>query len=242
MEESIRINKYLSQAADCSRRQADHMLLEGRVLVNGSIAKTGQMVSSLDEVALDGHKLNMLKNCVVLAWYKPVGVTCTEKDAHASKTIRDVFSYPVRLTYAGRLDRDSEGLLLLTNDGQLIQNLMRGAYGHEKEYVVKVDREITDSFLQKMAQGIYLKDLKQTTRPCEITKEGRYTFHIILTQGLNRQIRRMCAALGYQVKILKRIRVANILLQDLKPGQYREITGEELSKLYATVHLNSHEM
>ncbi len=235
MEESIRINKYLSQAAGCSRRQADHILLEGRVLVNGSVAKTGQMVSSLDEIALDGHKLNMPEKSVVLAWYKPVGVTCTEKDAHASKTIRDVFSYPVRLTYAGRLDRDSEGLLLLTNDGQLIQNLMRGAFGHEKEYVVKVDREITDSFLQKMAKGIYLKDLKQTTRSCEITKEGRYTFRIILTQGLNRQIRCMCAALGYQVKTLKRIRVANILLQDLKPGQYREITGEELSKLYATI-------
>ncbi|MCD8069257.1 MAG: pseudouridine synthase, partial [Lachnospiraceae bacterium] len=154
---------------------------------------------------------------------------------HAKKTIRDVFSYPVRLTYAGRLDRDSEGLLLLTDDGELIQRLMHGSSGHEKEYVVKVDREVTDDFLRAMSKGIYLKELSQTTRPCEAVREGKYTFRIILTQGLNRQIRRMCAALGFQVRSIRRVRVANIWLKDLKPGQYREITGEEREALYGLV-------
>ena len=140
--------------------------------------------------------------------------------------------YPVRVTYAGRLDKDSEGLLLLTNDGDLIDAMMRGANRHEKEYVVKVTREVTEEFLEKLAAGVYIKELAQTTRPCQVEMLGKYTFRIILTQGLNRQIRRMCAAFGVEVKSLKRVRVMNIMLGNLKPGAFKEITGEELERLY----------
>ena len=143
----------------------------------------------------------------------------------------DLIHYPERLTYAGRLDKDSEGLILLTNDGDLINAMMRGANRHEKEYIVKTDREITPDFLDKMRNGVYLKELDITTRECRIEKTGKYTFRIILTQGVNRQIRRMCEACGVKVKALKRIRVMNILLGDLKPGEWREITGEELEQL-----------
>ncbi|MCD7805871.1 MAG: pseudouridine synthase [Lachnospiraceae bacterium] len=232
MAEGIRLNKYIAQAGICSRRQADRYIQAGQVTVNGKPGEAGALVYPGDDVTVGNQKIGVLNEKIVLAWYKPVGVTCTEKDAHAQKTIRDVFSYPVRLTYAGRLDRDSEGLLLLTNDGDLIQNLMRGSDGHEKEYFVKVDRQVTDDFLRTMERGIYLKGLSQVTRPCKVSREGKYTFRIILTQGLNRQIRRMCAALGFRVKSIKRVRVANILLKDLKPGQYREITGEEREALY----------
>ena len=137
------------------------------------------------------------------------------------------------LTYAGRLDKESEGLLLLSNDGDLIQAMMKGSHGHEKEYQVRVDREITDDFLKKMGAGVYLKELEVTTRPCKIEKTGKYTFQIILTQGLNRQIRRMCRTFGYEVRELKRIRVMNITLKGLKPGTYRELTEEERNRLYA---------
>ena len=154
-----------------------------------------------------------------------------EKDPHAEKKIMDMICYPERLTYAGRLDKDSEGLILLTNDGDLINAMMRGANRHEKEYIVKTDREITPDFLEKMAKGIYLKDLDITTRECEIEQIGKFTLRIVLTQGVNRQIRRMCEACGYRVKALKRIRIMNILLGDLKPGKWREVTGEELEQL-----------
>lgn len=140
--------------------------------------------------------------------------------------------YPVRVTYAGRLDKDSEGLLLLTNDGELIEAVMRGANRHEKEYVVKVDKEITSSFLEKMAAGVYLQELECTTRPCRVSQVGKYTFQIVLTQGLNRQIRRMCQACGYEVRQLRRIRIMNICLEKLRPGQYRELQGQELEQIY----------
>jgi 23S rRNA pseudouridine2604 synthase len=169
----------------------------------------------------------------VLAFYKPVGVTCTEKDPHAEKKINDIVKYPERVTYAGRLDKESEGLLLLSNDGELINAMMRGANRHEKEYTVKTDKEITAEFIDKMSAGIYLKDLDTTTRECNVTKLGKFTFNIILTQGLNRQIRRMCEACGYRIKSLKRTRVMNITLGQLKPGQYRQLGAEELNRLYA---------
>ena len=147
--------------------------------------------------------------------------------------------YPVRVTYAGRLDRDSEGLLLMTNDGSLIDGLMRGANYHEKEYVVKVDKEITNDFLEKMAAGVYLKELEQTTRECRVEKLGKYTFSIILTQGLNRQIRRMCEVFGYKILSLKRVRIANITLGKLKPGEFRRLAGTELEDLYAGIGSSS---
>lgn len=227
-----RLNKYLAECGVCSRREADRLIEEGRVLVNGTVADMGRQVTETDKVMVNGKALTGKKANVVLAFNKPVGVTCTEKDKYAEKIINDYIKYPVRVTYAGRLDKESEGLLLLTNDGKLIDAMMRGANGHEKEYVVKVNKEITEEFLQKMAQGIYLKELSMKTRPCRIEKVGKLTFRIVLTQGLNRQIRRMCKTLGYEVKQLKRERVMNIKLGRLLPGKYRELTKEELERLY----------
>ena len=227
-----RLNKYLADCGICSRREADRMIEAGRVTVNGRPADMGLRIGPADEVAVDGRVLERKDKKVVLAFYKPVGVTCTEKDRFAEKTIRDVVDYPVRVTYAGRLDKDSEGLLLLTNDGELINALMRAANFHEKEYLVRVNRPVTEAFLQKMAEGVFLKDLNVQTRPCPVEQEGKFVFRIVLTQGLNRQIRRMCRALGYDAQGIKRVRVANITLGRLKPGNYRVVEGEELKELY----------
>ncbi len=232
MMERMRLNKYLAHCGICSRREADRLIEQGRVLVNGRPAATGQSVGDTDEVTVSGKVVQTSKKTVVLAYNKPVGVTCTEKDPHADKKITDMIKYPVRVTYAGRLDKDSEGLLLLTNDGDLIQAMMRGSGHHEKEYVVKVDRELSEEALNKMTNGIYLKDLDITTKPCKIEQTGKYTFRIILTQGLNRQVRRMCAACGYQVKGLKRIRVMHVVLGDLKPGEYVELSAGDVERLY----------
>ena len=230
--ESMRLNKFLAHGGVCSRREADKLIEQGCVFVNGKPGTTGQTVTESDEVIVNGKCITGKEKKVVLAFYKPVGVTCTEKDAHAEKIISDIVKYPIRVTYAGRLDKDSEGLLLLTNDGDLIQAMMRGANRHEKEYIVKVDKEVTEDFLQKMSAGIYLKDLDQTTRPCRVEAIGKYTFRIILTQGLNRQIRRMAAACGREVRSLKRVRVMNVLLNELKPGQYVELSESERQELY----------
>lgn len=232
MEQTTRLNKYLAHCGVCSRRDADKLIEQGKVFINGQPAQAGQQVSESDEITVGGKKLQGAERTVVLAFYKPVGVTCTERDAHADKVIADIVKYPVRVTYAGRLDRDSEGLLLLTNDGDLIQCMMRGANRHEKEYIVKVDKEISPVFLTKMAGGIYLKDLGLTTRECQLEKIGKFTFKIILTQGVNRQIRRMCAACGYRVESLKRVRVMHVTLGNLKPGEYYELPEEEVRRLY----------
>lgn len=232
MAEGTRLNKYMAQSGLCSRREADRYIEAGQVYINGIKAEVGQQVYPGDKVTIGAKEVRDAARKVVLAWYKPVGITCTEKDPHARRKISDVFKYPVRVTYAGRLDKDSEGLLIMTNDGDLIQSMMRGANGHEKEYVVKVDKELTEEFKQSMQAGLYLPELERTTRPCKVTIEGKYTFRIVLTQGLNRQIRRMCEALGYRVKSLKRVRVVNVELGSLKPGEYRELTVEEQKSLY----------
>ena len=195
-----RLNKYLADCGICSRREADRMIEAGRVIVNGVPAQMGMRISEMDDITVDGRPLDKKDRKVVLAYYKPVGVTCTEKDKYAEKTIRDAIDYPIRVTYAGRLDKDSEGLLLLTNDGDLINGLMRAANYHEKEYLVRVNKPITDTFLQKMAEGVFLKELNVQTRPCQVEKEGKFVFRIVLTQGLNRQIRRMCRALGFDAQ------------------------------------------
>lgn len=235
--ERVRLNKYLAQCGVCSRRDADKLIESGQVLVNGKPADMGQTVTKEDCVQVGKKVLQGREKTVVLAYYKPIGVTCTERDVHAERKISDMIKYPVRITYAGRLDKESEGLLLLTNDGTLIDAMMRGANGHEKEYVVKVDKEITDVFLQKMSNGVRLHELNTVTRPCPVTKIGKYTFNIILTQGLNRQIRRMCKECGYKVKELKRIRVMNIGLDKLKSGEYRELTEDEKIQLYQQASL-----
>ncbi len=227
-----RLNKYLASCGVCSRREADRLIAEGRVKVNGIKADMGMQASEDDEITVNGKLVHGRNEKVVLAYYKPVGVVCTERDKFADKKITDMVKFPVRVTYAGRLDKDSEGLLLLTNDGDLINAMMRGSRGHEKEYVVKVNKEITEDFLTKMESGVFLSELNITTRPCKIVKKGKFTFHIVLTQGVNRQIRRMTKELGYHVNAIKRIRVVNIRLANLKPGQYRQILGEELQVLY----------
>ncbi|MBE5874875.1 MAG: pseudouridine synthase [Lachnospiraceae bacterium] len=230
--EQVRLNKYLASCGVCSRREADRLIEQGRVQINGETALVGQSVTAEDEIKVNKKLVQGRSKRVVLAYYKPIGVVCTEKDKYADKKVTDMIKYPMRVTYAGRLDKDSEGLLLLTNDGDLINTMMRGANRHEKEYVVKVDKKITPAFLSDMEKGVYLKELELTTRPCEIREIGPYTFQIILTQGVNRQIRRMCETLGYQVKSLKRIRVMSIRLDGLKPGEYRELNSSEMEQLY----------
>ena len=228
-----RLNKYLAECGLCSRREADKLIDQGRVYVNGQRAVSGMKVCDRDIVEVNHQRLrSAAASKVVLAYNKPVGITCTEKDRYSEKTIVEAVNYPVRLTYAGRLDKASDGLIILTNDGELIQRMMKGANGHEKEYLVKVDRELTEEFLTKMAQGVYLRELDATTRPCTLKRIGKYTFQITLTQGLNRQIRRMCGCFGYNVKSLTRIRVMNIELNGLKSGEYREIKGQERETLY----------
>ena len=227
-----RLNQYIASCGICSRREADRLIEAGRVYVNGTAAVPGMRVQGTEEVTVNGKSLGGTLHKVVVAYYKPVGVTCTARDPHADRTLDEAFSYPVRLTYAGRLDRDSEGLLLMTNDGRLIDAMMRGANGHEKEYIVRTKSRIRDADLERFRNGLYLKELEVKTRPCRVERLGDYTFRIILTQGLNRQIRRMCRAVGNEVKRLKRVRVLNIELGAMKPGEQRRISGEELEELY----------
>lgn len=230
--EKERLNKYLASCGLCSRREADRLIEQGRVVVNGKTAETGMQVKEDDKITVNGKPLHGKDKKVVLAYYKPVGVTCTEKDRFADKKITDMVKFPVRVTYAGRLDKDSEGLMLLTNDGALIQSLMKGSQGHEKEYLVKVNREVTEDFIRKMEAGVYLSELDITTNPCKVEKNGKYQFKIILTQGVNRQIRRMTMELGLRVISIKRTRIANICLKGLKNGEYRQLTKEEARVLY----------
>lgn len=230
--EKERLNKYLAACGVCSRREADRLIQEGRVTVNGQKAITGMQVNEKDQITVNGKQVHNQNERVVFAYYKPVGVVCTEKDRHAEKKITDQIDFPVRVTYAGRLDKDSEGLLLLTNDGGLIDAMMRGSAGHEKEYAVRVNKEVTEGFVQKLEAGVYLTELGVKTRPCKVRKTGKFSFRIVLTQGLNRQIKRMAGELGYRVTAIKRVRVLNIELADLKPGQFRPLSEDELRMLY----------
>ena len=234
----IRLNKYLSEAGVCSRREADRLIESGIVTVDGKTAAPGMKVEDGQEVRVGKKVVKSKTKKTVLAVYKPAGIVCTE-DKRENKNIIRFLNYPVRVTYAGRLDKDSEGLLIMTNDGDLINGMMRARYAHEKEYKVKVNKEITPEFIEKMSRGVHIRDkeknLDAVTRPCTVKKTGKYTFSIILTQGLNRQIRRMCETLGYKVDVLKRIRIMNVELGNLKPGQVRELTEQELKELYGTV-------
>lgn len=234
----IRLNKYLSEAGVCSRREADRLIESGIVTVDGKTAAPGMKVEDGQEVRVGKKVVKSKTKKTVLAVYKPAGIVCTE-DKREKKNIIRFLNYPVRITYAGRLDKDSEGLLIMTNDGDLINGMMRARYAHEKEYKVRVNKEVAPEFIEKMSRGVHIRDkeknLDAVTRPCTVKKTGKYTFSIILTQGLNRQIRRMCEALGYKVDVLKRIRIMNVELGDLKPGQVRELTEQELKELYGTV-------
>lgn len=230
----IRLNKYLSEAGICSRREADRLIAAGRVTVDGVPASPGMQVEEdRAAVALDGKRIEKEKKdrTVLLAVNKPKGVVCSEVSQGDDVNIIEFLNYPKRITYAGRLDKDSEGLLLMTNRGDLIDRMMRASRYHEKEYEVVVDRPFTDRFLNDLAEGVYLEELKETTRPCRVERLGKRKFRIILTQGLNRQIRRMCQALGFHVQEIRRVRVMNIRLGRLKTGTWRKVTEEEFQEL-----------
>lgn len=235
--EAIRLNKYIASCGVCSRRDADKLIEAGVVLVNGKTAHAGVKVSGTDTVTVRGKLLRAPQDKVVLAYYKPKGVVCTERDAHAERIVTREIGYPRRVTYAGRLDKDSEGLLLLTDDGALIDAMMRGKHGHEKEYIVKSSRKWEDAAIVNMRAGVYLEELSQTTRPCEIERIGDKTLRMTLTQGLNRQIRRMCKTQGYEITSLKRTRVINVVLGNMKPGEYRELSDTEKAALYQSCGL-----
>ena len=226
--EALRLNKFLSEAGVCSRREADRLIEAGRVTVDGKKAETGMKITPGQEVRVDQKLVKPEEEMIVLAVNKPRGIVCTEEKREPDNIIR-FLNYPTRITYAGRLDKDSEGLLLMTNNGDIINKMMRAGNYHEKEYLVTVDKPVTEEFLQHMARGVPILDT--VTRPCQVRKEGKKTFRIVLTQGLNRQIRRMCEALGYKVVTLKRVRIMQIRLGDLKPGQYRPLTEQELASL-----------
>lgn len=234
----VRLNKYLSEAGVCSRREADRLIEKGMVKVDGKTAAVGMKVAPGQEVTVGEKKVSRKEEAVVLAVNKPRGIVCTEDPREKDNIIR-FLDYPVRITYVGRLDKESEGLLLMTNNGDIINRIMRARNSHEKEYLVTVDRPVTEDFLSGMAGGVPILDT--VTRPCEIKKTGKYEFTIILTQGLNRQIRRMCEVFGYKVKELRRTRVMNIRLGNLKPGEYRTLTGEELKELYRLLRDSSSE-
>ena len=226
--EALRLNKFLSEAGVCSRREADRLIEAGRVTVDGKKAEAGMKIKPGQEVRVDQKLVKPEEEMIVLAVNKPRGIVCTEEKREPDNIIR-FLNYPTRITYAGRLDKDSEGLLLMTNNGDIINKMMRAGNYHEKEYLVTVDKPVTEEFLQHMARGVPILDT--VTRPCQVKKEGKKTFRIVLTQGLNRQIRRMCEALGYKVVTLKRVRIMQIRLGDLKPGQYRPLTEQELASL-----------
>ena len=227
---SERINKYLSAHGVCSRREADRMIQEGRITVDGRTAAMGEMVDDNTIICVDGRRIeNSTPPQVVIAFNKPVGIVCTTTDKQGKNNIVDFIGYKERIYPVGRLDKDSEGLIILTNDGDIVNKILRAGNNHEKEYIVKVDKPINDEFVKRMSNGVRI--LGQVTKKCYVKKEGPNTFRIILTQGLNRQIRRMCEALGYNVTKLKRIRIMNINLGELKKGQWRDLTVRELKGL-----------
>ena len=231
-KEPVRLNKYLSEAGVCSRREADRLIEEVKVSVDGSPARTGMRITPGQVVKVGRKVVSRQDEMIVLAVNKPRGIVCTEEKRERNSIVR-FLDYPVRVTYAGRLDKDSRGLLLMTNNGDIINQMMRAANRHEKEYKVTVDREITEEFVKQMSEGVSILDT--VTRPCKVEKMGKYTFSIVLTQGLNRQIRRMCEALGYEVRDLVRVRIVNIRLGSLKEGQYRKLTDAELDELYEEI-------
>jgi 23S rRNA pseudouridine2604 synthase len=221
----VRLNKFISESGVCSRREADKWIEAGRVTCNGRPAVLGTQVSEGDEVRIDGDLIGVKKQQVYIALNKPVGIICTT-ESHIEDNIIDHVGFPERIFPVGRLDRDSEGLILLTNNGDIVNEILRSENNHEKEYVVTVDRPITDLALRMMAGGV--KIMGEVTKPSKVTRLDAQTFRIILTQGLNRQIRRMCSALGYKAQHLQRVRIMNVQLGALRPGQWRHLTPEEL--------------
>ena len=234
----IRLNKFLSESGVCSRREADRLIESGQVTVDGKRAEMGMKVTDSQVVRVGKKVIRPQDEMVLLAVNKPVGIVCTEEKKEKNNIIQ-FLNYPTRITYIGRLDKDSEGLLLMTNNGDIINKMMRSGNQHEKEYKVTVNKPITPEFVEKMAGGVPILDT--ITRKCEVEMIGKYKFRIVLTQGLNRQIRRMCEYLGYKVTRLERVRVMNIELGNLKTGEYRKVSEEEIAKLYELIKDSSNE-
>lgn len=224
-----RINKYLSEVGFCSRREADKLIAQGRVTVNGSIPEMGTKVSSEDEIRVNGRLINEPEEApVYLAFNKPVGIVCTTDTRVEKDNIIDFINYPKRIFPIGRLDKPSEGLIFLTNDGDIVNKILRARNNHEKEYVVRVDKPVNKDFIRRIRSGVPILDT--VTRKCFAEQTGRYEFRIILTQGLNRQIRRMCEYFGYRVTKLKRVRIMNVKL-DVEPGKWRDLTSKEIAEI-----------
>jgi 23S rRNA pseudouridine2604 synthase len=227
----VRLNKYLSESGACSRREADGFIEEGRVTVNGVPAVLGTQVEDGDDVRLDGDQIGAARKHtrpVYIALNKPAGITCTT-ERHVAGNIVDFVDHPERVFPIGRLDKDSEGLILLTNNGDIVNEILRAEHNHEKEYVVAIDRPVTPEFLDRMAAGVNIGDA--TTKRCKVARVGPKVFGIILTQGLNRQIRRMCEALGANVEVLQRIRIMHVRLGELPLGRWRQLTPQEIAPL-----------
>lgn len=232
----MRLNKFLSSIGFCSRRQADKYIENGKIYIDDSVAGLGTELYDKQKVYFEKTYIGQiddlkLKQRIVLAVNKPRGIVCTSSDKDRAENIVDFINYPLRIYPVGRLDKDSEGLLLMTNDGSLVNALMKAKNHHEKEYMVEVNKNIDEAFLQAMSAGVYIKELKVKTRKCYIEKISEKSFKIILTQGLNRQIRRMCESLGFKVLSLRRIRIVNITLGKLKTGEYRKLSMTELDTL-----------
>ena len=259
--EGVRINKYLSGMGICSRREADRLLEEGRIRVNGKPAVPGQRIMDADVIKVDGKTVtaDLKGEPVLLAFHKPRGIICSTTSNDRGVNIIDYIDYPTRIFPVGRLDKDSEGIILLTNRGELVNGINKARYGHEKEYIVTCRKPVTDSFLKQMQDGVEIllpvidaseadrsraegrEFIPVTTRPCKVRRIDEFSFDIILTQGLNRQIRRMCDALGNYVERLQRIRVMNIELGNLPAGEWREVTGQELRELENMLARNADE-
>lgn len=224
----MRLNKYISETGVCSRREADKWIEAGRVMLNGQPASLGTQVADGDEVRIDGASIGVKKKHVYIALNKPIGIICTT-EAQIEDNIIDHVGFPERIFPVGRLDRDSEGLILLTNNGDIVNEILRAENNHEKEYLVAVDRPITDLSLRMLADGV--KIMGELTKPAKVERVNAQSFRIILTQGLNRQIRRMCSALGYKAQRLQRVRIMNVHLGNLRPGQWRHLSPAELKGL-----------
>ena len=235
---ATRINKYLSEVGYCSRREADRLISEGKVTINGKISEIGAKVEESDQVEVNGQRIekSMRQKKIYLAFNKPVGIVCTTDRKVEPNNVIDFINYPKRIFPIGRLDKLSEGLIFLTNDGDIVNKILRSRNNHEKEYIVKVNRPINSDFIQSMSSGVAI--LGTITKDCFVEQLGSKKFKIILTQGINRQIRRMCEALGYRVQSLKRVRIMNIKL-DLPKGEYREFSKEELLELNALLENSS---
>jgi len=233
---STNLNKFISSTGMCSRRDAEKLIVAGRVTINGNITQLGNRVFDGDVVKVDGRALQAKPKTLYIAFNKPIGIVCTTDSKEKNNIVREI-NHPERLFPIGRLDKPSEGLIFLTNDGDIVNKILRAGNNHEKDYVVTVDQPITDDFIKKMSNGIPILDT--VTQKCKVTKLSGKTFQIVLTQGLNRQIRRMCEYLGYEVTKLKRTRIMNVSLGNLEIGQWRELTEKELSEINAMVATSS---